>query len=624
MFPTFTALTSAWLFLLLIPLIAFYFLKLKRPRQVVPSLVLWRQVLADQRVNSPFQRFKRNLLLLLQILLLLLLVLAAMRPVLQRSTSSATRLPILIDTSASMAALDQPGGKTRLQAAKDRIRELLDGLPADQQVCLVAFARTARRLTGFTNNRTELNDALDSLSVDDVPGDLEEALRLVQALSRTEPFDRVWLFSDGNVPARTNFELSYQIDFQRLPEGGSNFGITTFNARRANGWEVFVQLGGSQSAESTTGTLELREGDRVIGRERVSLVKGAAPRLSFRIDASQPTSLEARFIPEGFDSLAADNAAWLELPAARPLSVFVAKSLPALRHGFEVLDGVNLYPDAIGGTQAGYDLVISDEAADLALPARVTCGVGQIPAELKELVSLGADNGSIIDWRRDSPLLQHVSFDDVVLSEDPTLAPDVTESNFRELGYEILADALHGPAIVERQAGETTQIAFLFHPERSTLPYRVGFPVLISNLAQIAVKQSHLGEIESAHTGVLPALSVAPSKSYRITGPDGESNEAASDAQGRLSGLAAPKTGEYVITGGAEPMRLGASLLSPAETSLAAIEQIEFNERLKVAVATEVPQTDRALWWPLSLIALVILMIEWWWFNRRPSLSVAR
>ena len=72
---SFTALSSAWLFALLIPLVVFYFLKLKRPHQIVPSLVLWRQVLADQRVNSPFQRFKRNLLLLLQILLLTLLVL---------------------------------------------------------------------------------------------------------------------------------------------------------------------------------------------------------------------------------------------------------------------------------------------------------------------------------------------------------------------------------------------------------------------------------------------------------------------------------------------------------------------------------------------------------------------
>ena len=45
----FSALASAWLFALLVPLIIFYFLKLKRPRQTVSSLVLWRQVLSDHR-----------------------------------------------------------------------------------------------------------------------------------------------------------------------------------------------------------------------------------------------------------------------------------------------------------------------------------------------------------------------------------------------------------------------------------------------------------------------------------------------------------------------------------------------------------------------------------------------
>ena len=64
----FFSLGSAWLALLLVPLVLVYFLKLRRPRQQISSLALWYQVVNDQRVNSPFQKFKRNLLLLLQIL----------------------------------------------------------------------------------------------------------------------------------------------------------------------------------------------------------------------------------------------------------------------------------------------------------------------------------------------------------------------------------------------------------------------------------------------------------------------------------------------------------------------------------------------------------------------------
>src|SRR6516165_6007149 len=125
----------AWLFLLLVPLVIFYFLKLKRPRLEIPSLALWRSVLNDQRVNSPFQRFKRNLLLILQVLLLVCLVLAAMQPYMPTGADRAQHLPILIDTSASVAAVDETG-LSRLDAAKKEVRKLVDDLLPNQKLCL--------------------------------------------------------------------------------------------------------------------------------------------------------------------------------------------------------------------------------------------------------------------------------------------------------------------------------------------------------------------------------------------------------------------------------------------------------------------------------------------------------
>jgi len=390
--PTFlNAWTAIGAAALVVPsLLVLYFLKLRRPRQVVPSLVLWRQVLADQRVNSPFQRFKRNILLLLQLLLLALLALAAMQPVLRRIGSGATRLPVLIDTSASMAALDQPNGQSRLDAAKARVRDLIQNLPPDQELCLIGFSKTARRLTDFTNSKTELRDALNALQVEDVPGDLEEALRLAQALARTAAFDRLWLVSDGNFPARTQFELSYQIEFQRVAPAGSNFGVTACNARRSLGgqWDIFVQLGGSGTAESTSGTVELRQNGQVVGSERITLAKDSAPRLSFRIGSEEAADVEARYVPEGFDSLATDNAAWLHLPKARPLSVFAHEALGSVRHAVAAIEGVELYPGAHGEKLSGYDVLITDREADLSTPARVLCTFELLPEELRPLVTI--------------------------------------------------------------------------------------------------------------------------------------------------------------------------------------------------------------------------------------------
>src|SRR5690348_6453434 len=125
--PGFSTPIAAALFGLLVPLIIFYFLKLKRPRLELPSLALWRQVISDQRVNSPFQRFRRNLLLLLQILLLSLLVMAAMQPSWPGDLADAHSLPILIDTTAGRGATDQTSGRTRLDLARQAVNRIIEG-----------------------------------------------------------------------------------------------------------------------------------------------------------------------------------------------------------------------------------------------------------------------------------------------------------------------------------------------------------------------------------------------------------------------------------------------------------------------------------------------------------------
>ncbi|MCK5801750.1 MAG: BatA and WFA domain-containing protein, partial [Lentisphaeria bacterium] len=224
-------LVCAWLFALLAPLIVFYFLKLRRPRHNIPSLALWKRVIEDRRVNSPFQRFKRNILLLLQILLLCLLVLAAMRPFFSGAPSRVSRLPVLIDCSGSMGALDKLGGSTRLEAAKAKIAGIIDGMGPDQRICLLAVDNGARRITDFTDNRRLLHQALEDLQVRDVPSDLEEAMRMTAALAREYAFGDILLVSDGNLPEQVNATLSFEVDYQLVPPAGSNTGIVAMNAR---------------------------------------------------------------------------------------------------------------------------------------------------------------------------------------------------------------------------------------------------------------------------------------------------------------------------------------------------------------------------------------------------------
>jgi len=194
-----------------------------------------------------------------------------------------------------------------------------------------------------------------------------------------------------------------------------------FSARRAPGghWQVFVQLAGSANAESTTGTLELRQEDKIIAHEDLSLTRGSSPRLAFDLAGGPGAVLEARLRLNDFDSLAADDAAWLTLPATRPLAIFVPEKLAGYRHALAALEDVNVFPQADAPTPAVFDLVISDYEEDMEKPARVRCAIGIIPPDVRSLVTVEGKSSQAIDWRRDSPLLQHVSLRDVVFMDHP-------------------------------------------------------------------------------------------------------------------------------------------------------------------------------------------------------------
>jgi Ca-activated chloride channel homolog len=618
----FQSLSHLWLLTLLAPLVLLYFLKLKRPRAEIPSLVLWRQVLQDHRVNSPFQKFKRNLLLLQQILLLLFLVCAALQPFWRGGPGRNRRLPVLVDCSASMGALDKPGGLSRLAEAKRRVREMIDGMTSGQELCLISLDNSPRKLTGFTNNKRLLRDALDRIETADVPSDLEQALRLVQALGRSEPFDEVLLFSDGNFPPRVNFDLSFKLNFQRLAPAGPNLGLTALTAQRAvsGGWDVFTQIEGSADAEGNA-SVELFQDGNSIANERFTIARGRAQRMVFHTKGDQTASLRVRLTPDGFDSLAPDNTAYLDLPESRPLRVFVPRSLATYRLAMQGLQGIRLFPQASSDEASGaFDLVISDRPQDLDLAARTKLSVGFIPAELQRVIEAGTNGSSVVDWRRDAPVLQHVQLADLVVLEQPRFAANAGEANLENLGYEVLIHGQHGPLLVRKQDADGVRFALLFHSDRSTLPYRVGFPIFVANVVQAALEQAGLAEALANKTGVLPPLTLAPNGRYQIQTPAQTTEAVAADDHGTVSGIAAPQAGYYSIQeNGAPRRRVGASLLSPNETSLAGVAQIEFNERLQVAAAAAVVKTDWPLWPALLMTALGVMLVEWWFFQKKPG-----
>ncbi|MBA4030289.1 MAG: hypothetical protein C0478_05270 [Planctomyces sp.] len=647
--PGFASLSAAWFLLLLAPLVIFYFLKLRRPRVEVSSLALWRQVISDSRVNSPFQKFQRNLLLLAQILLLLALVIAAMQPFWPASAQTARYLPVIIDVSASMEGVDRAGAVTRLELAKQEARKLIDGLMSDQQLSLIAASDSARRLTDFTNDQRVLRAALDQLTIAEATSKLEDAFRMAIALSRTVPVETVVLLSDGNVPPQLDLELPFRVSFQKLPAATANVGITEFNARRSRGaWDVFARVEASSGYTGLT-QVEFFENGELRSSESLSLAPGAAERLVFRTTSAEITEVTLRLVPDSLDALASDNEAFLVTPQVRPLVVYCPPTMTTFRHALAAMGDTAIFPTESTPTPSSIDLVISDQLADAERDARVVVTVALLPADLEPLVLAGGDaEGSglaeVTDWMRTDPLLRHVQLLDVQIGGAPVLKEGQSDRSVEAAGYQVVATAANGPLIVSRNAGGQIRYHILFPTDRSTLPFRVGFPILVANAVDLAMNLAGLNETKALRTGVLPPIALKPDTRYRIVGPvareltapaNGElklakpatsasrsvatrTTEITTDEQGQLSGVAAPAVGTYQIFEGTTLVRqVGVALQSLQETSLFVQGDLRFAEA-KVSAAEEKLSVETPLWRWFAWAALAFLLWEWWLFQKPP------
>jgi hypothetical protein len=301
--------------------------------------------------------------------------------------------------------------------------------------------------------------------------------------------------------------------------------------------------------------------------------------------------------------------------------VFVPKSLVSYRRALQGIQGIQLFPQETSDEASGaFDLVMSDRLEDMNMAARTRLSVGFIPPDLQRYVELGTNGSSVVDWRRDAPVLQHVQLADLVVLDQPRFAANAGEGDLENLGYEVLIHGQRGPLLVRKQDSDALRFTLLFHTDRSTLPYRVGFPIFVANIVQAALEQAGLAEALAYRTGVLPPLTLAPNGRYQIQTPEQTAGPVTADDHGIVSGVAAPRAGYYSITeNGAQRRRVGVGLLSPSETSLTGVAQIEFNERLQVAAATAVVKTDWPLWPALLLGALGVMLAEWWFFQKKPG-----
>ena len=235
------------------PLVALYFLKLKRQVVPVSSTFLWKRAVEDLHVNAPFQRLRRNLLLLLQLLVLLLAAVVLGKPVRQAIQKHEDTLILLIDQSASMAVVEK-GDRTRLEIAKAEARRIVDRMDDRGRTMVVAFSDRATVVSSFDTDRAALKRKIDSIEQTQSLSRLNEAIALAEAYSQNliiagaeagsdiaqtsaAPPATALILSDGRIEDLSTLNIqrlnTEQMQLVNVAERGDNVGVTSMSARRS-------------------------------------------------------------------------------------------------------------------------------------------------------------------------------------------------------------------------------------------------------------------------------------------------------------------------------------------------------------------------------------------------------
>ncbi len=430
-------------------LLILYFLKLRRREMAVPSTLLWKKAVQDLQVNSPFQRLRRNLLLLLQMLLLLLLLLALSRPVTNYTPGAGTTSVILIDRSASMGANDPDlKGKTRLDEAKRRAKELVDSMQRHAQAMVIAFDESAETVMPLSSDGPAIKRAIDAIQQTDKKSKLKLAYQLAEAQSAFNPeqlrpgvgsLPDVWVYSDGRVTDVADLSIRGNLKYDKIgSDDAGNIAIVAMNAKRnyerPTEVQIFARLA-NYGKELVNADVQLTVDGKVQAIAGTSLVPErwdekdkekatVKDSVEFTIEMTTAGIVKVEQMHKDGDCLAADDSASVVVPPPKNLSVLLVTEgnffLELAMKSLSLKNPQQMLPAAYEASKPDkFDVIIFDRYQPKFLPTAgnfVYFGATPPDSKIKGDPPVYVPQSQakqkivgVIDWKRDHPILRHLA-----------------------------------------------------------------------------------------------------------------------------------------------------------------------------------------------------------------------
>jgi hypothetical protein len=526
-----------------------YIIKMRRRRFEVPFSRLWQRVLEQRDANALWKQLRRLMSLLLILFIIAIMLFAALDPTLGAVDRQARSVVILFDASASMKAMDgnadgdKQRERSRLDAAKDKAKQLIDGMGGGDVAMVMKVDGQATPLSRFSSDGPVLDKIVDGITASDTPADLTRALGAAADALRDRPNPLIVLVSDGAFPeqqlglvqwgtgaattagtkpaAPPQANLSAvtsgvrdarniaaidlgNIDVRYLPVGhrSDNVGIIAFNVRRyiANkaAYEVYIEVQ-NFGQEPAHRQLTLYNGDTAVDVRKLDLAPGQRihqiyAKLPANADDKLRASLRPVEGPGGSDPFALDDQAYALLPATRKQKVLLVGSGNLYLRGallvYADIGNIDLIGDVTPAEYAakpalaeGADVVIFDDYTPEVLPAPPASLLYFHPTGPASPIAVRgqAANPHITEIDEGHPVMRWVTLSDVFVDKANAFAPDPKK------GESTLAFSVRDSVIAAKRDGKRKIVAFGFSlPDRgrdsaTDLTLRVAFPMLLVN-----------------------------------------------------------------------------------------------------------------------------------------------
>jgi hypothetical protein len=633
--------SALWLLALAAPLVVLYVLRVKRERRRVPSVWLWQAAARDLMARAPFRKLLPEVPLVLELLALACLALAAARPARRARNLAGDHFAIVVDTSASMAAVD-PSGKARIDLAKDAARALVAGLPPGADAMLVEAARDARVVAPAERDTRRLARAIDGLAARDVEGDLGAAVTL--AAGRLEQLGgrrTVVVITDGYLARPADVPRSaVGIDVVEVGDAVDNAAIVRVDVRLGTDpvnkrpeVQAFLLLANSgQASRELYVTMRQRNASDVLSSRRVRVAAGAREPVVLTFHPSEGdygTGLVFDIAPH--DALAADDVAFGRVPPGRALPVVLASASgepsPWLGRALESDPDADVatgsLETALAGERVPHDAFVVLDGACPEAPPGGDLLVVRPPAGVCLGVRVGepVERPLVTSWRDGDERLRFVTLDEVRIATARLLEPESTRQG--------LVRASEGWLVADASGSARVATVVGFDVGESNWPLKASFVLFVRNLLEQARRHRAIGA-GPARTGE-PLRIAVPRAATAITvaGPDGEPRRLAAQAGLAVLGETG-RSGFYVASWRAEDLAgargPGGALVVPV--NLASPEESDLSRKRSVTVAgagtaggdaaaARLPE-HRDYGWLFALAALALVVADAWYLTRKP------